>query len=493
MNILLVYPQLMDWFWNFKDALSFIRKEAVFPPLGLMTVAALLPSGWNKRLVDLNAQRLSQQDLEWADYVFISAMFVQCDFVKNLVPLCKKAGCQVVAGGPLFTSDWKDYPEIDHFVLNEAELTLPCFLADLQTGQAKHLYSTAEYTDIRQSPLPLWHLARREHYDVMSIQYSRGCPNRCEFCNVSQVFGTRYRTKSADQVIAELDSLYALGWRKNVYFIDDNLIGNKKEMKNEILPALIEWRRGKSGMPFQSFATIDLADDEEMMQLMYEAGFNCVFVGIESPDEGSLTECNKYLNKNRDLLDSIRRIHRAGIRVQGGFIVGFDNDTPDIFRKQIDFIQKSGIVAAKVNQLHAFPGTRLYERMLKDGRLRKDIAHHADESEATNIIPKMGLNALQEGYKNLMLHIYSPRPYYERIKTFLMEFKRPKVQSPLEPQYIMAFFRSLYRIGVLGIERPYYWRLLIWSVFHRPDLFPMAITLAIYGVHFRKVCNRFIE
>jgi len=490
MNILLVFPQLMDWFWNFREALRFIRKEAVFPPLGLMTVAALLPAEWNKRLVDLNAQRLSQQDFEWADYVFISAMFVQRDYINDLLPRCKKAGCKVVAGGPLFTTNWSDYPEVDHFVLNEAELTLPLFLADLKTGSPKRIYTTTDYPDMRQSPLPLWHLASLDRYDVMSIQYSRGCPNRCDFCNVSQVFGKRYRTKSAAQIIAELDNLYALGWRKNVYFIDDNLIGNKKEIKHEILPALIRWRKGKSGMPFQSFATIDLADDGELMQLMYEAGFNCVFVGIESPDEGSLNECNKYLNKNRDLLDSVRRIHRAGIRMQGGFIVGFDNDTPDIFQKQIDFIQESGVVAAKVNQLYAFQGTALYERLREEGRLRTDIAHRADESETTNIIPKMGLDVFQEGYRKLMLKIYSPGPYYERIITFLREFKKPKYQSPLELQYILAFFRSIYRIGMIGPERAYYWRLLFWAAFRRPGLLPMAVTLAVYGVHFQKVCER---
>ncbi len=491
MNVLLVFPQLMDWFWNFKDALRFIRKEAVFPPLGLMTVASLLPSEWNKRLVDLNAQCLSAQDLEWADYVFISAMFVQRDFVKDLVSLCKKAGCRIVAGGPLFTTDWKDYPDIDHFVLNEAELTLPKFVADLQGGRAERLYATSEYPDIRQSPCPSWRIASMEHYDVMSIQYSRGCPNRCDFCNVSQVFGTRYRTKSAAQIVAELDNLYACGWRKNIYFIDDNLIGNRREIKNEILPALIAWRRGKSGMPFQTFATIDLADDEELLQLMYAAGFNCVFVGIESPDEGSLNECNKYLNKNRNLLDSVRRIQRAGIRVQGGFIVGFDNDSPDIFERQIDFIQESGIVAAKVNQLYAFPGTKLYERIEREGRLRPDVGHQMDESEATNIIPLMGLDTFQAGYKRLMAYIYSPGPYYERIRVFLKEFRKPKYQSPLEPEYIMAFLRTIYQIGIIGRERLHYWRLLIWTLVHHPGLLPMAVTLAVYGVHFRKVCDRF--
>lgn len=490
MNILLVYPENPDWLWNFRHALRFIRKKTGFPPLGLMTAAALLPHDWHKRLIDTNIQRLTQEDLEWADYVFVSAASMQRDSVRQITMRCKQAGRRIVAGGPLFTYEWEKFDDVDHFILNEAELTLPLFLNDLEAGRAERVYASQGHPDIRQSPIPLWHLAHLKYYDIFGVQYSRGCPYDCDFCNVSDLYGRRLRTKSLTQIIAELDSLYALGWRKDVCFVDDNFIGSKKDVKIDILPALIEWRKDKAGMPFQTFASINLADDKELMSLMYEAGFNCAFVGIETPNEDSLTECNKNQNKNRDLIESVMHFHRAGIRVQGSFIVGFDSDTPFVFQQQIDFIQKSGIVAAKVNQLNALYGTRLYKRMIQEGRIRTDIACDTEKLESTNIIPRMGMEELQSGYKNLMLHIYSAQPYYERIRTFLMEYKRPKIRAPFELQHILAFFRSIYHIGFKGIERAYYWRLIFWTIFRRPGLFPMAITFAVYGLHFRKYFER---
>ncbi|HEX9090676.1 MAG TPA: radical SAM protein, partial [Anaerolineales bacterium] len=351
MKILLVYPEFPDTFWSFKHALRFIRKKAGSPPLGLLTVAALLPAEWEKRLVDLNTTSLTPKDLAWGDYVFISAMIVQRDAAHAAIARCKEAGKKVVAGGPLFTMEHDLFPEVDHFVLNEAELTLPLFLADLANGATQRLYSTTEYADIRQTPAPLWQLVNFKHYDTFSIQFSRGCPYSCDFCNVTALLGHRPRTKTAAQIIAELDSLYALGWRSSIFFVDDNFIGNKKQIKSEILPALIEWRKGKSGVPFNTEVSINLVDDPELLNLMTQAGFNMVFVGIETPNEGSLTECSKNQNKGRDLIESVKQLQRAGLQVQGGFIVGFDNDPPSIFQQQIDFIQKSGIVTAMVGLL----------------------------------------------------------------------------------------------------------------------------------------------
>ena len=327
MRILLVYPEFPDTFWSFKHALKFIRKKAGAPPLGLLTVAAMLPAEWEKRLVDLNVTSLTQADLAWADYVFVSAMIVQRDSARALIARCKEAGVKVVAGGPLFTMEHEQFPDVDHFVLNEAELTLPPFLADLANGCAQRIYTTTEFPDIHQTPAPLWRLANLKHYDTVSIQFSRGCPFSCDFCNVTALLGHRPRTKTAAQIIAELDSLYALGWRKSIFFVDDNFIGNKKQLKSEVLPALIEWRKGKIGMPFSTEVSINLADDPELLELMTQAGFDTVFVGIETPNEDSLAECSKTQNKGRDLVESVKRLQRAGLQVQGGFIVGFDNDT----------------------------------------------------------------------------------------------------------------------------------------------------------------------
>ena len=488
MNILLVYPEFPDTFWSFKHALKFIRKKAGAPPLGLLTVAAMLPAAWEKRLVDLNVASLTEKDLAWADYVFLSAMIVQRESARAVIARCNAAGVKVVAGGPLFTMEKENFPEVDHFVLNEAEETLAPFLRDLEQGQAQRVYESAEFPDIHQTPVPLWQLADLRHYDTISIQFSRGCPFNCDFCNVTALLGHRPRTKTAAQIIAELDDLYDQGWRKSIFFVDDNFIGNKKLIKSEVLPSLIEWRRGKTGMPFSTEASINLADDPELLRLMVEAGFDTVFVGIETPNEESLAECSKNQNQGRDLVESVKCLQRAGLQVQGGFIVGFDNDSPSIFQQQIDFIQKSGIVTAMVGLLQAPLGTRLYERMQKEGRLvNKFSGDNVDGS--TNIVPRMGIQSLGEGYRRILSHIYAPKFYYERVLTFLREYHPPRIKFHFEPQYILALLRSIYQLGILGVERVHYWKLFFWTLFRRPRLFPLAITFAIYGFHFRQVAE----
>ena len=341
MNILLVYPEFPDTFWSFKHALKFIRKRASLPPLGLMTVAAMLPPEWGKRLVDVNVTKLRDRDLAWADYAFVSAMTVQRDSAHQIVSRCKKAGVKTVAGGPIFVSEYEQFEDVDHFVLNEAEITLPLFLTDLARGQARRIYTTSEFPDIHKTPAPLWELADLKRYATMSIQFSRGCPFNCEFCNVTALFGHRPRIKTAEQIIAELDGLYDQGWRGQVFFVDDNFIGNKGYLKNHLLPALIQWQKGKKGIPFNTEASVNLADDEPLMEMMVKAGFDAVFIGIETPNEESLAECNKQQNKNRNLLESVKRMQRAGLQVTGGFIVGFDSDTPSIFERQIEFIKKA--------------------------------------------------------------------------------------------------------------------------------------------------------
>ncbi len=488
MKILLVYPEFPDTFWSFKHALKFIHKKAGAPPLGLLTIAAMLPSEWEKRLVDLNIAHLTDNDLKWADYVFISAMIVQRESVNAVIERCKSAGVKVVAGGPLFTMEHEHFPDVDHFVLNEAEETLAPFLQDLEQGRAKRVYTSQEFPDIHLTPAPLWQMADLRYYDTVGIQFSRGCPFNCDFCNVTTLLGHRPRTKTAAQIIAELDGLYALGWRKSIFFVDDNFIGNMKVIKNEVLPALIEWRKGKTGMPFSTEVSINLADDPVLLELMVKAGFDTVFIGIETPNEDSLIECSKNQNKNRDMVESVKQLQRAGLQVQGGFIVGFDSDSTSIFQQQIDFIQKSGIVTAMVGLLQAPFGTRLYERLEKEGRLVNEFSgDNVDGS--TNIIPKMGMESLREGYRKILSQIYAPNFYYERVVTFLREYQPPKIRIQLEPQYFLAFWRSIYQLGFLGVERVQYWRLFFWTLFRRPRLFPLAITLAIYGFHFRQVAS----
>ncbi len=488
MNILFVYPEFPDTFWSFKHALKFIHKKAAYPPLGLLTVAAMIPDEWEKRLVDLNVTRLTTEELKWADYVFISAMVVQRDSVMEVISLCKDVGVKIVAGGPLFISEYDRFEDIvDHLVLNEAEITLPLFLKDLENGIPQKIYQTSDFADIKKTPPPAWNLVNMRHYAAMNIQFSRGCPFNCEFCNVTTMFGHRPRIKDVSQIINELDLLYELGWRGRVFFVDDNFIGNKRYLKKQLLPALIEWRKDKKGIPFNTEASVNLADDAELMEMMVEAGFDTVFIGIETPDEASLAECNKKQNKNRNLSESVKIIQRAGLEVQGGFIIGFDNDTPSIFRRQVEFIQEASIVTAMVGLLQAPKGTPLYERLKKEKRLLGDMSGNNDGT--TNIIPRMDPHLLREGYNYIMTHLYSPKNYYRRIRTFLKEYKKPKIKIPLDLFRLLAFFKANIRLGIIEQERFHYWKTFIWTIFKRPSLLSHAITLAIHGYHFRKIAN----
>jgi radical SAM superfamily enzyme YgiQ (UPF0313 family) len=488
-RVLLVYPQHPDTFWSYKYALKFISKKASSPPLGLLTVAAMLPEDWKKRLVDTHITTLEETDIEWADYVFISAMSIQETSARQVVARCKAKGVKTVGGGPLFTSMPDAFPDVDYLVLDEAEITLPLFLKDLAQGRRpRHIYRSAAWADIRLTPNPRWEMIDMKKYASMNIQYSRGCPFNCEFCNITVLYGQKARTKGRAQIIAELDGLYRAGWKGSVFFVDDNFIGNKAKLKREVLPGLVDWMK-KRRYPF-AFATevsINLADDRDLMELMVEAGFDTVFVGIETTNETSLAECQKLQNENRDLMACVKTIQRSGLQVQGGFIVGFDNDPPSIFDRLTRFIQESGIVTAMVGLLNAPRGTRLHKRLTKEGRLLKEITgDHMDLS--MNFVPKMNPDVLISGYQRILRTIYSPKCYYDRIRRFLSEYAPGRNKMfHFRAGHAIAFLRSVLFLGIIGGERRDYWKLLLWSLFTRPRLVPLAIQLAICGFHFRKV------
>jgi len=491
MKILLIYPNNPDTFWSFRHALKFISKKACYPPLGLLTVAAILPESWEKRLVDMNAQTLSDKELQWADYVFISAMTIQRESVKKLLTRCRQLGVLTVAGGPLFTTSPDEFDEVDHLVLNEAEITLPPFIQDLQRGQARHIYTSERRAKLKDTPIPLWELIDAKKYAAMNIQYSRGCPFDCEFCDITALFGRVPRTKTTEQLLDELESLYVGGWRGGVFIVDDNFIGDKKKLKNDILPALIQWM-ARRGHPFNFIteASINLADDGELMEMMVAAGFEEVFIGIETPSEEGHHESGKEQNKNRDLLDCVKRIQKSGLQVQAGFIVGFDSDSPTIFERQIRFIQESGIATAMVGMLTALSGTKLYQRLVREGRLLEDASGN-NTSIATNFVPKMRMDVLVNGYRTIIDTIYAPKNYYRRVITFLKDYQPlQRGGIHLKPGYLGALFKSMLILGFLGKERFQYWKLFFWSLFRRPRLFPTAITLAIYGFHFRKIAEK---
>ncbi len=490
-NALLLYPRFPDTFWSFRHAIRFISKRSVHPPLGLLTIAAMLPAVWEKRLIDENVSSLKDVDLDWADLVFISAMAVQRKSVESVLMRCREKGVKVVAGGPLFTASSSDFPDVDYLVLNEAESTLPRFLRDFLQNRAKKIYRSRVHPDLSSTPVPQWDLINLNRYASMDIQYSRGCPHMCDFCDITAQFGRKVRTKSALQILNELHSLYELGWRGNIFFVDDNFIGNRKKLKTEILPPLISWMESmKHPFAFSTEATITLADDEQLMDMMSRAGFNCVFIGIETPNENSLAECRKAQNQGRDLLKCVKRIQAHGFEVTGGFIVGFDSDSPGIFPRQIDFIRKTSIVTAMVGLLNAPKNTALYRRLKSENRLLKDVS--GDNTDFTiNFVPKMNFQTLIEGYRLIIRELYSVKPYYARVKQYLSEKKciigHMKKPYRFRPAHVVALIKSAVLLGIKDKGRSSFWSLFIWSLFKCPRCFSDAVTYSIYGYHFRRV------
>ena len=493
MNILMVYPRYPVTFWSFKYSLKFVSKKTAFPPLGLLTVAAMLPTDWNLRLVDMNIRNLKGKDVKWADYVMISAMLTQKESVEHVLKQCKRYGKKVIAGGPLFTALSEEYaPKIDHLILNEAERTLPLFLKDLAEGRPKKIYRADGFSDLAETPIPRWDLIKVKDYATLLVKYSRGCPFNCEFCDVTILFGHRPRLKSAEQFLEELQAIYDTGWRGSLFIVDDNFIGNKRAIKS-MLPKVIDWMKDHRH-PFTLFteASINLAEDDELIDLMVKASFDSVFVGLETPNEASLKECSKMQNISLDVEAAIKKLQKAGLEVLGGYIIGFDSDDESIFSRQIKFIQETGVVTAMVGLLQALPNTKLWQRLKEENRLA-DCSTGNNTDGSLNFIPAMDRNTLMEGYRKLVKTIYSPKYYYQRVSRFLENYNKPATRKKrITLRDLKAFFRSIFYLGVLGngISQWYYWKIVIKSAaFHR-RAFPETITLMVFGHHFRKVANK---
>ena len=487
-RILLISPQTPDTFWSFKHAMHFISKRTAFPPLGLLTVAAMLPDDWELKLVDLNTGSLNDNDLRWADYVMISAMIVHKESVRNIQRRCGRLSKHIIAGGPLFTTCHGEFPEIEHFVLGEAEDVMPDLVEDIRHNTLRREYASVNRPDMAHVPLPRWDLIDFRHYASMSVQFSRGCPFDCEFCDIIVMNGRVPRTKSVSRLIEELEDLRQRGWQQSVFVVDDNFIG-KKEIAKKLLREIIQWRkRTGARMTFLTEASLNLADDPELYTLMVSAGFSRVFVGIETPAMESLQECRKLQNCGRDLTASVEILQRAGLEVMGGFIVGFDNDKPDIFSRQFEFIQRSGVVTAMVGLLTALPQTRLYHRLVKEGRMESECTGNNTEA-VLNFRPKLNREFLIDGYRKLMRRLYEPQTYYRRIRIF-MKHNCPKgPHARLSWSDIQALFKSLWFIGVRHRGQFAFWRFYTATLLRRPYQFHKAVELAITGYHFRNVAR----
>ncbi|MCK6484730.1 MAG: DUF4070 domain-containing protein [Phycisphaerae bacterium] len=486
MNVLLVSPATPDTFWSFKHVLPFVGRKAAFPPLGLLTVAAMLPGDWRLRLVDLNVTTLTDADLDWADYVFVSAMIVHEASVRRIAARCNAKCRPIVAGGPLFTTGHLRFPEIPHFVLGEAENIMPALIADMRSGEVRHTYQDSAKPDLSRTPSPRWNLIRLKDYATMAVQYSRGCPFDCEFCDIISMYGRTPRVKPPARLIAELEGLHAAGWKGGVFIVDDNFIGHKVKAK-ALLRALIAWhRRGGTVFPLLTEASLNLADDAELLSLMSRAGFKKVFIGVETPDEQTLASCGKVQNTRRDLVAAVRRIQQAGLEVMGGFIVGFDGDEHSIFERQQRFIQESGIATAMVGLLTALPQTRLFARLKREGRLLGESTGN-NVNAVLNFVPRMDREQLVQGYRRLVQRLYAPGNYYRRALAFLRWYRPRGPRSRPSRSELGALLRSMWTMGVCTPGRRAYWQFLLQSLLMYPRAFGAAVNLAINGHHFRKI------
>jgi radical SAM superfamily enzyme YgiQ (UPF0313 family) len=489
MKILLVYPETPATFWSFQHVLPFISKRAAFPPLGLLTVAAMLPGDWELRLLDTNVERLKDSDLRWADYVMISAMIVHKQSVNHIVERCRKLSKPIIAGGPLFTTGHTAFPQIQHFVLGEAEEIIPQLIQDMLRGTVQHHYHAPGRPDISKVPVPRWDLVDFRHYATMAVQFSRGCPFDCEFCDIIVMNGRVPRTKSPAQLVGELEALRVRGWKDTVFIVDDNFIGNKKLTK-ALLREMVVWRNHvRPAMSFFTEASVNLVDDAELCELMVQTGFKKVFLGIETPSVESLTECRKFQNRSRDLVETVKTLQRYGLEVLGGFIVGFDNDKGDVFERQFEFIQRSGVVAAMVGLLTALPETRLYRRLMQEGRIEAETTGNNTDA-VLNFKPKLDREFLVAGYRQLMRKLYEPRTYYQRIRTFLRAHRPNGPKQHLSWSDFRAFLKSFWFLGIWQRGRTAYWRFFWSTLLCRPRQFQTAIGLAIIGHHFRRVASR---
>jgi len=488
MRLLLVYPRNPETFWSFKHVLQFVTKKSAFPPLGLLTVAAMLPADWDYRLVDLNVRPLEDADIEWADYVLLSGMIVHKASAHEIAARCAALGRTVLAGGPLFTTGHAEFPEIRHFVLGEAEGVAARVAEDLKAGKLQPFYRAEGWPDVRDTPVPRWDLVDVHDYVTMPVQFSRGCPFQCEFCDIVVMNGRVPRTKTPAQVVRELDALAGRGWKDMVFIVDDNFIGNRKRTR-ELLKELVAWRgRNGGAMGFLTEASVNLADDDELCTLMARAGFKKVFLGLETPSLEGLEECLKQQNSSRDLGSAVRTLQGHGMEVMGGFIVGFDSDPRDIFRRQFEFIQATGVVTAMVGLLSALPQTALYKRLAAEGRILAESAGNNTDA-AINFVTRLEPEFLLAGYRNLMRRLYEPGNYYRRIRVFLASYRPQGPTARLSPDDVSALLKSLWVLGVRNAGRTPFWSLLI-ATLASPAKFRAAMELSILGHHFRLVANR---
>ncbi|MGE5658980.1 MAG: B12-binding domain-containing radical SAM protein [Actinomycetota bacterium] len=501
MRVLLVYPRFPKSFWSYEKILELVDRKVLLPPLGLVTVAAILPQEWEFKLVDRNIRSITEAEWQWADLVILSAMIVQKDDLLEQIREAKRRGKLVACGGPYPTST-PDAPlaaGVDFLILDEGEITLPMFVDAIAQNQTCGIFrSEGEKPDVTTTPVPRFDLLELNAYDSMSIQFSRGCPFQCEFCDIIVLYGRKPRTKTPEQLLAELEALYQLGWRRTVFMVDDNFIGNKRNVKL-LLNELKVWQKDHQyPFVFNTEASVDLAEDPELMDLMVECNFNAVFLGIETPDEDSLALTKKFQNNRNSLTEAVQKITRSGLRVMSGFIIGFDGEKPGAGARIVRFVEQTAIPTALFGILQALPNTALWHRLHKEGRLlvdRSDI----NQASLMNFIPTRSIEDIGREYIEAFCELYDPERYLDRTYRHFLMLGAPKVQAPAKtPNWIdvRALLTICWRQGIKRKTRWKFWHHLFSIIKHNPAVWDHYLTVCAHNEHFldyRLVVRQHIE
>ena len=485
MRVLLIYPLFPKSFWSFEKTLALVGRKALLPPLGLITVAAILPQKWKYKLVDRNVRAITETEWDWAELVIISGMIVQKEDLLAQIKAAQQRGKLVAVGGPYATTSPQEVKEADYLVLDEGEITIPMFVQAIENGEKRGTFRATEKPAVTDTPIPRYDLLELSAYDNMSIQFSRGCPFQCEFCDIIVLYGRKPRTKTPAQLIGELEYIYDLGWRGGVFMVDDNFIGNKRNVKL-LLQELKVWMKEKDyPFSFDTEASVDLAKDEELMELMVDCSFKKVFLGIETPDEDSLALTQKFQNTRDPLSESVDKITKAGLQVMAGFIIGFDGEKPGAGARIVSFVEQTAIPMAMFSMLQALPNTALWHRLEKEGRL---LARGANINQTTlmNFVPTRPIEDIAQEYIDSFWQLYEPERYLDRALRYFMKLGTPKHSGKrkITPQVISALSTIFWRQGVIGSTRWIFWRNFITLLLHNYRVVPFYLIVCAYLEHF---------
>ena len=492
MRVLLVYPLFPTSFWSFEKNLELLGYKALLPPLSLITVAALLPQSWEFRLKDRNiGDEITAADWEWADLVAVSGMIVQKPDMLALIQEAKQRGKSVVAGGPYATSLSEEVlaAGADFLVLDEGEITLPLFVAALEQGATEGIFrADGQRPELILTPVPRYDLLELDAYGQMAVQFSRGCPFQCEFCDIIILYGRVPRTKTPTQVKAELQALYDLGWRRMVFIVDDNFIGNKSNVKN-LLQEIEPWME-EHNYPFGLIteASVDLAEEDELLELMVATNFRAVFLGIETPDTESLLLTKKHQNMRRPLVETVQKINQAGLRIMAGLIIGFDQEEAGAGQRIVDFVEATSIPLPLVTMLQALPNTALWHRLEKEGRLLQELEGDINQTTLSNFIPTRPIEEIAEEYIACFWHLYEPKRYLQRAYQHYVQM-RPNPRGGKKPWQLQwvevrALLIVCWRQGIQRDTRIQFWRQLGVLLWKNPKVWPNYLVTCAMLEHF---------